>query len=111
LSKNIKSKELKEELKIALNFLRRTTTTITSPTLTPQVIIISNSREEVEILFQPIVEEQSKQTFKPRPMEEIELQQHVNKDSGKEFIQELFEEHVCSVIPQCPRSRTKAMMK
>ncbi len=66
MSKNIKSKELEEELKIALNFLKRTTTTIASPTLTPQVIIISNSREEVETLFQPIVEEQSKQTFKPK---------------------------------------------
>jgi hypothetical protein len=36
----------------------------------------------------------------------------VNKDCGEEFFQELFEEErVCIVIPQCPRSRTKAMMK
>jgi len=36
----------------------------------------------------------------------------MNKDSGEEFIQELFEEKlVCSVIPQCLRSRTKTMMK
>jgi hypothetical protein len=40
------------------------------------------------------------------------MQQLVSKDSGKEFLQELFEKkHVCNIIPQCPRSRTKAMMK
>jgi len=36
----------------------------------------------------------------------------VNKDDKKEFFQKLFEEKlVCSIIPQCPRLRTKAMMK
>jgi hypothetical protein len=36
----------------------------------------------------------------------------VNYDSGEEFLQKFFEEElVCSVIPQCPRTRTKAMMK
>jgi hypothetical protein len=36
----------------------------------------------------------------------------VNKDNGEEFFQELFEEEpICIVIPQCPRSITKAMMK
>jgi hypothetical protein len=35
----------------------------------------------------------------------------MSKDSGKEFLQELFEEHVCNIIIQCPRSRTRAMMK
>jgi hypothetical protein len=34
-------------------------------------------------------------------MEEVELQQSVSRDNGKEFIQELFEffqEHICNVI-------------
>jgi hypothetical protein len=44
-------------------------------------------------------------------MEEEELQQHVSKDSGEEFLQQLFEEHVYIVVPRRPRSRTKAMMK
>ncbi len=44
-------------------------------------------------------------------MEKEKLQQLVSKDSGEEFLQQLFEEHVCSVIPHHPRSRTKAMMK
>jgi hypothetical protein len=36
----------------------------------------------------------------------------VSKDNGKVFFQELFGEELgCSVIPQRPRSRTKAMMK
>ncbi len=34
------------------------------------------------------------------------------KDNGEEFIQELLEEeHVCNIILQCLRSRTKAMMQ
>ncbi len=45
-------------------------------------------------------------------MEKEELQQPMNKDNVKEFFQELFgEEPICSVIPQCPRLRTKDMMK
>ncbi len=33
-------------------------------------------------------------------------------NSGEDFFRELFREwHVCSIIPQCLRSRTKAMMK
>jgi hypothetical protein len=36
----------------------------------------------------------------------------MNKENGKEFFQELFEEKlVCSVIPQRPRLKTKTMMK
>jgi hypothetical protein len=52
-----KSRELEEELKTTFNFLKKTTITTTSPTPTPQVIIISNSKKKVEILFQPIIEE------------------------------------------------------
>jgi hypothetical protein len=45
-------------------------------------------------------------------MEEEELQQPMNKDNGKVFIQKLFEkEHVCNIILQCPRLRMKAMMQ
>jgi hypothetical protein len=51
------------------------------------MIIISDSKEEVEILSQLVIEEQSKQAPKPRLMEEVKLQQLVNKDSGKQFIQ------------------------
>jgi hypothetical protein len=76
------------------------------------VIIISNSKEEVEILSQLVIEEQLEQAPKPRFMEEVKLQQLANKDSGEEFIQKVFEEEpICNVIPQCPRSRTKTMMK
>jgi hypothetical protein len=36
----------------------------------------------------------------------------VGKDNEKEFLQKLFEEEpICSVILQCPRSKTKAMIK
>jgi hypothetical protein len=45
-------------------------------------------------------------------VEKEKLQQPMNKDNVKEFFQELFgEEPICSVIPQCPRLRTKDMMK
>jgi hypothetical protein len=46
-----RSKELEEELEVALNFLRRPTTFTTKPT--PQVIVISNLKEEVEIKPRP----------------------------------------------------------
>jgi hypothetical protein len=37
----------------------------------------------------------------------------MSRDNGEEFIQELCEEaSICNnIIPQCPQSRTKAMMK
>ncbi len=57
----IESRELEEELKVALNFLRNTITSTTKPT--PQVIVILDSKEEVEILPQFVVEEQTKQVF------------------------------------------------
>jgi hypothetical protein len=38
---------LEEELEVALNFIRKTTTSTTK--LTPQIIVISYSDEEVEI--------------------------------------------------------------
>jgi hypothetical protein len=45
----------------------RTTTSTT--TLAPQIIVISNLKEEVEILQQPIVEEQLEQVPAPRLVE------------------------------------------
>ncbi len=42
-----RSRELEEELEIALNFLRKTTTSTTKPT--PQVIVILYLKEEVDI--------------------------------------------------------------
>ncbi len=65
------------------------------------MIIISDSKEKVEILFQPVAKEQSKHVPKPRSMEEVELQQSVSKDNGKKILQEFFEffqEPICSVI-------------
>ncbi len=47
-----KSRELEKELEAILNFSRRTTIFTIAPT--PHVIVILNSKEEVEILFQPI---------------------------------------------------------
>jgi hypothetical protein len=64
-------------LEVTLNFFRKTTTSTTTPA--PQVIVISNSKEEVEIIPKPIVEEQLEQVFASRPMEE-ELQQPVVED-------------------------------
>jgi hypothetical protein len=49
------------------------------------VIIISDLKEKVEVLFQPIAKEQSKHVPEPRPMEEVELQQSVSRDNGKNF--------------------------
>jgi hypothetical protein len=45
-----------EELEVALNFLKRTITF--TATSAPQVIIISNLKEEVEIIPQLVVEKQ-----------------------------------------------------
>jgi hypothetical protein len=39
------------------------------------------------------------------------LQQHESKNIGEESLQDLFEELVYKVIPQCLRSRTKTMIK
>ncbi len=62
----------------------------------------------MEIISQPIVEEQTPQAFESRHVEEeVELQQPLSKDSGEEFLQEL----VCSVILECQQLRTKTMMK
>jgi len=47
---------LEKELKATLNFLRRTTTFIAK--LVPQIIVISNSKEEMEIKLQLVIEEQ-----------------------------------------------------
>jgi hypothetical protein len=57
---------------------------------------------EEEELQQPIVEEQIKQVFTSRHVEEKKLQQPVN--SGEKFFQEIFEErHVSNFILQHPR--------
>jgi hypothetical protein len=50
-----RSRELEEELEATLNFLKKTTTSIVKPV--PQVIIISDSKEEVEVGPQVIIEE------------------------------------------------------
>jgi len=122
---------LEEELEVAQNFLKRTTTSIAKPI--PHVIVISNLEEEVEIrsqfvveeisqlvstsrpveegeLQQPIVEEQPRLILVPRPVEGKELQQLLS--NGEAFLQELFEEgHVSNIIPWCLRLGTRTMMK
>jgi hypothetical protein len=62
---------LEEELEATLNFLRRTTTSTTKPTL--QVIIISDSNEEVGNGPQLVIEEQLQSVFASRHVEEEEL--------------------------------------
>jgi hypothetical protein len=69
---------LEEELKVALNSLRRTITSTTKPA--PRVIIISNLKEEVEIEPQHVIEEQLQIIFTLGPVEEEELQQLVAKE-------------------------------
>jgi hypothetical protein len=67
-----KSRVLEEELEVALKFFRKTTTSTT--TTKPQVIVISNSNLEVEIISQPTVEEKTPQALESRPIEEeVEL--------------------------------------
>jgi hypothetical protein len=61
------NKVLKEELEATLNFLNRTTTSIAKPT--PHVILISNSKEEMEIKLEPVVEEQLRSVFASRHVE------------------------------------------
>jgi hypothetical protein len=48
-----KNRELEEELEVVFNFLKKTITSTIA--LTPQVIIILDSKEEVEILSQLVV--------------------------------------------------------
>ncbi len=64
-----------EEIEVTLNFLRRTITSIIKPA--PHVIIILDSKEEMEIRPQPIVDEQLQLVFALRLVEEGELQQPV----------------------------------
>jgi hypothetical protein len=66
---------LEEELETTLNFLRKTITSIAK--LVPKVIVISNSKEEVEVGPQLVIEEQLQSIFALRLMEEEELRQHV----------------------------------
>ncbi len=62
---------MEKELEVALNFLKVTTTSTTKPIL--QIIIISDSEEEVEIGPQFVVEEQVQLVFASTPVEEEEL--------------------------------------
>jgi hypothetical protein len=98
---------LEEELEATLNFPR---TTITSTSkLVPQIIVISNSKEEVEVGPQPIVQEQPQLVLTSKIVEDKRLQLVNN---GNVFFQKLFEKGlIFSIIPQCPRSRTRTMMK
>ncbi len=99
---------MEEELEATLNFPR---TTITSTSkLVPQIIVISNSKEEIEVGPQPIVQEQPQLVLTSKIVEDKGLQKLVN--NGKIFFQKLFEKGlIFSIIPQCPRSRTRTMMK
>ncbi len=56
-----RSRDLEEELEPNLNFRGRTVTFI--PTLEPQLIVISDLEEEVEIILQSIAKEQAPQAF------------------------------------------------
>jgi sugar-specific transcriptional regulator TrmB len=69
---NKKNRELEEELEATLNFLRKITMSTTKPI--PQVIVISKSKEEVEIKLQHVVEENSKLVPMLRLVEEGKLQ-------------------------------------
>lgn len=96
------------------------------------MIVISNSKEEVEVGPQPIVEEQLQLVSMLKPMEEEELQQpiiqeqrqllptsrHVEEkelqqpmNNGEVFFQICFEGPISSIILQRPRSRTRTMLK
>jgi hypothetical protein len=66
---------LEEELKVALNFLRRTT--ISTTKLAPHVIVISYSKKEEDIKPQLAIEEQLQLVFTSRPMGKGELQQPI----------------------------------
>lgn len=59
-----RNRELEEEVEATLNFLSRTITSIVKPT--PQIIVILDSKEEMEIRPQPIVKEQLQLVFAPR---------------------------------------------
>jgi hypothetical protein len=66
-----KSKELGKELEVALNFLKKIATFIAKPI--PQVIVILDSKEEVEVGPQSIVEEQLQSVSTLRLVGEEEL--------------------------------------
>ncbi len=69
---------MEEELETTLNFLRKTITSIAK--LVPKVIVISNSKEEVEVGPQLVIEEQLQSIFALRLMEEEELRQPVSNE-------------------------------
>jgi hypothetical protein len=75
----------------------------------PQLVPTSTPTAKKE-LQQPFVEGQPQLVHASRLVEEKELQQLVS--SGEEFLQELFEKRpISNIIPQCPKSRTKTMVK
>ncbi len=77
-----RSRELEEELETKFDSLKKTTTSIA--TLAPQVIIISDLEEEVEIIPQQHVEEQPELVLASRPVEEEELQQPIVEERTKQ---------------------------
>jgi len=67
---------LEKELElVTLNFLKKTTTTAK---LVPQVIVILDSKEEVEVGLQPVVHEQP--VPKSRPVEKYLSKNFLKKD-------------------------------
>ncbi len=99
---------MEKKLEIALNFLKKTTISTRNPK--PQVIVISNSEEEVEVGPQLVVWEQPQPVLESILVEKKELKQPIS--SGKVFLQEVFKKGpISNIILQCPRSRTRTMMK
>jgi len=99
---------LEKKLEIAVNFLKKTTISTRNPK--PQVIVISNSEEEVEVGPQLVVWEQPQPVLESILVEKKELKQPIS--SGKVFLQEVFKKGpISNIILQCPRSRTRTMMK
>jgi hypothetical protein len=87
---------LEDKLEITLNFLKKIITF--TGKLVPQIIVISYSKEEVEVRPQFVVEEQPQPVIESRLVEEKELQQLVKIEEV--FFQELFEEGpISNIIP------------
>ncbi len=87
---------MEDKLEITLNFLKKIITF--TGKLVPQIIVISYSKEEVEVRPQFVVEEQPQPVIESRLVEEKELQQLVKIEEV--FFQELFEEGpISNIIP------------
>ncbi len=59
---------MEKELEATLNSQRKTTIFTTKPV--PQIIVISNSEEEMEVGLQPVVQEQPQLVLESRLVEE-----------------------------------------